>query len=583
MNEKNPKTPKEIHANNFPVVSVGASAGALNAFKKLMNAIPENTNAVGDEKVGLTDSLLSGSEKLQSLNEELETRKEELQSNNEELLTLNQELSDPNDQLNQLKIFAETTISTLHGPLLVLDKDFIITSANKAFYKVFKISEEETIGKIIFELQNGGWNIPGLKKELIKIKNKVESSIETEITFAFPEIDTRTICFNIQPIKLKNGEKLILLALDDITERKKLNSALKRQLLERKQDEVNLRLILESLPQTTITLTPEGKVTFLNKHFLEYSGLSFEEAVTGNGWKYVIHPTEVKNLIDASAHSLKTGQDFAMELQLKRSDGQYRWHLCRGTAIRDKENKIIQWVGAANDINFQKLKEQQKDEFISIASHEMKTPLTTASAYLQLLEQTIDPEDKELMLLATKGYKAIERLNELVKELLDVSKIQNGRLEYNFKTFDINEIIDDTIETFRHTSSKYTISKSGLVKKKVNGDKERLQQVLINLLSNAIKYSPANKKININITNSGDTFTVEVKDRGIGISASGIGKIFERYYREKENEDRIQGLGIGLYISAEIIKRHGGQIHVESELGKGSSFYFTLPFVVNKS
>ncbi|MEO7561157.1 MAG: HAMP domain-containing sensor histidine kinase, partial [Ferruginibacter sp.] len=229
------------------------------------------------------------------------------------------------------------------------------------------------------------------------------------------------------------------------------------------------------------------------------------------------------------------------------------------------------------DIHEQKIKEQQKDEFLSIASHEMKTPLTSAKAYLQLLELTLDNKDEKIALYAKKASLSVNRLNELISELLDVSKIQYGKLSYNIDFFNFDEMIDNTVQDIQYSSPKHTILKSGNTKELIRGDKDRLQQVVINLLTNAIKYSPEAANVYITLSQQNDEVMVAVKDSGIGIPQQHLKKIFERYYRVEEHAVEFQGLGIGLYISCEIIERHKGRLWVESELGKGSTFYFTLP------
>jgi signal transduction histidine kinase len=163
---------------------------------------------------------------------------------------------------------------------------------------------------------------------------------------------------------------------------------------------------------------------------------------------------------------------------------------------------------------------------------------------------------------------------------LDVSKIQNGRLHLNISTFDFNEMLEDAIEDIQCNSPKHTIIKSGRIDTPVDGDKERLQQVIINLLSNAVKYSPDSKEIFINAISENNQITVSVKDTGIGIDENNFAKIFERYYRIEGQDIHFQGLGIGLFISMDIVQRHNGKLWVESEQGKGSTFYFTIP--INK-
>ena len=225
--------------------------------------------------------------------------------------------------------------------------------------------------------------------------------------------------------------------------------------------------------------------------------------------------------------------------------------------------------------------EEKKDEFISIASHEMKTPLTTAKGYLQLLELSMDKADETAILYAKKASHSVNRLNELIGELMDVSKIQYGKLDYSITNFDFNEMVDNAVDDIQHTSQIHTIVKTGKINQLVTGDKERLQQVVINLLTNAIKYSPDGKSVFINMQQENGEITLSVKDNGIGISKANLKKIFDKYFRVEDHSIQFQGLGIGLFISHEIIERHHGKLWAESSLGNGSTFYFTLP--VNKN
>ncbi len=160
---------------------------------------------------------------------------------------------------------------------------------------------------------------------------------------------------------------------------------------------------------------------------------------------------------------------------------------------------------------------------------------------------------------------------------MDVSKIQLGKLNYNITTFNFNDLIDRTVENIQLTSTRHNIVKMGIVNDEVVGDKDRLQQVVINLLTNAIKYSPHSKKVFITVEQENDLIMVAVKDSGIGIAQKSLDKIFEKYHRVEEHAVQFQGLGIGLFVSYEIIQRHHGKLWAESQPGKGSTFYFTLP------
>jgi two-component system CheB/CheR fusion protein len=493
-----------------------------------------------------------------------------LHSTNVDLINVNRELYDRNEQLNQARWYAEAIVTTIHEPLLVLSKDFKIISANKSFYKDFVITEKETIGQILFNLQNKHWNIPRLRSQLLRIQRENEKFLEWEITYKFPLAGERTICFNAQPIQKENGENWILLAFNDITSRKKIEN------FEKKNVE-DLKKILENMPQITSTVSPDGSVTYFNQFFLTYSGMTFAEAL-GRGWEPVIKPEMVDEFTKSRSHSIATGEDFNMELLLKRkSDNMYRWHLWRLSAIRNVAGIITSWVGAAIDIHDLKTKEESKDEFMSIASHELKTPLTAAKAYIQLLQIDMEETNDKNLIFAQKANASIDKLNYLIAELLDVSKIQNGKFPLNITTFNFNKMLSAAIEGVQYGSLSHSIIKTGEINQEIKGDKERLQQVVINLLSNAVKYSLKANKVFINVVQEDGEVKVSVKDSGIGIRKENLGKIFERYYREEERAVHFQGLGIGLYISYEIIQRHNGKLWAESEVGKGSTFYFTIP------
>jgi PAS domain S-box-containing protein len=350
------------------------------------------------------------------------------------------------------------------------------------------------------------------------------------------------------------------------------------QVLAKKKSEENLKRILESLPQITSASSADGSDIFFNKFFFEYSGISRAEASI-TGWNSILHPGEVEGVLADWEDCRKTGADFYKVLQLKRkSDGMYRWHLAHLTSLKNEKDEISHWIGSATDIHEQKINEQKKDEFISIASHEMKTPLTTAKAYLQLLELSLADTNEKAKRYTQKAIHSVERLKDLISELLDVSKVQHGKLNFNFDFFDFSEMIRDAVEAIQYTSPRHIIVHTGKGDIPARGDKERLQQVILNLLSNAVKYSPGSPEIQIHsqILENGEVM-VWVKDQGIGIAKNDLERIFERYFRVEGQDIHFQGLGIGLYISMEIVRRHKGRLWAESEPGKGSTFYFILP------
>ncbi|MBS1527410.1 MAG: HAMP domain-containing histidine kinase [Bacteroidetes bacterium] len=230
---------------------------------------------------------------------------------------------------------------------------------------------------------------------------------------------------------------------------------------------------------------------------------------------------------------------------------------------------------AITGINDQKENEKKKDEFISIASHELKTPLTTIKAFFQLAVKEMQPEFKTFSLIH-RASRQLTRMERLIEDLLDVSKINSGKMQYDLEDFDFQQALKEAVDSVQQIFPDHSLVIEHSASVIVHGDRHRIEQVIINLLNNAVKYSPGADKVLIRSELVGGHLMVTIEDFGIGIDEQHIGELFDRFYRV--NSDRhFQGLGLGLFISSEIIKRHGGSIKVESEPGKGSAFTFELP------
>lgn len=220
---------------------------------------------------------------------------------------------------------------------------------------------------------------------------------------------------------------------------------------------------------------------------------------------------------------------------------------------------------------------QKKDEFIGLASHELKTPVTSLKGYLQILDKKL-PEGDTNKSFVDKAVKQVNKLSNLVSDLLDVSKIETGQLPLSFSSFDLVHMIRDAVQLHQYAANSHKIilefDRQVLP---VTADQLRIEQVVNNLLSNAIKYSPGADRINVSVSETGARARVMVQDFGMGIAEDEQESIFSRFYRVEEMAAHISGLGIGLYISSEIIRRHQGTLTVESEQGKGSQFTFEIP------
>ena len=481
----------------------------------------------------------------------------------EKVKTLNK-IKESEKRFRDMVAQAPVAMCVLRGP------DYIVEVANEKMLETWGKPAEQMLNKPIFkampdvakqgfeELLNGVFKtgIPFLGNEvpLTLVRNGVPQELYANFVYEPLYEDDK----NISGIMVVGIE-----VTEQINSRKNIE-----------QSEERFRSLAQTLPQLVWITDGQGNPEFRSFRWKEYSGV---EPGGEREWKAIVHPDDYEGINAAWSNSLTTGNLYKFVVRLKSKVGEYRWHTVKGEPVLDKENNIVKWVGAFTDIHEQKLIEEKKDEFISVASHEMKTPLTIAKAYLELLELSLDEHNEDANLYTKKASQSVDRINELVSELLDASKIRLGKLNYTLTTFNFNEMIDSTVENIQLISPMHTIIKSGKVHDEVSGDKDRLQQVVINLLANAIKYSPREKKVFIIIEQEKDTIKVSVKDTGIGIAQQSLNKIFDKYHRVEEHGVHFQGLGIGLFISYEIIQRHHGKLWADSEVGKGSTFYFTLP------
>jgi len=350
----------------------------------------------------------------------------------------------------------------------------------------------------------------------------------------------------------------------EIEIRKKVQTELKERVYQ-------LHSTLESLPQLAFTSSPKGNIEFVNKQWFRFSlsDKSFPE----------VHP-EDKDIKEQWTLRMLTDSPLEMEVRIKQLDSDdYRFHLLRITPIKEKE-KVVKWVGTFTDIEDQKQAIKKKDEFLSIASHELKTPLTSIKAYIQLLERNIKSnEDPSTTIYLSRAQSQLSKLNTLVADLLDISKIESGKLKLNKKLFNFENLLNSVTDIIRQTHENIEIIREGdIFDTEILADEIRIEQVLINYLTNAIKYSPDSKKVII-ITEKApnNLLKVTVQDFGIGIPIEKQNNIFSKFFRVEESSLRFQGLGIGLYICSDIIKQHHGEYGVTSSIGEGSSFYFSIP------
>jgi PAS domain S-box-containing protein len=325
------------------------------------------------------------------------------------------------------------------------------------------------------------------------------------------------------------------------------------------------------------------------RHF----GLPPDAEVTIDIFYELLHPDDRAVAQQAIERSIAENGLFDMDCRTTGIDGQMRWIHTSGRCYDDDESRSKHFDGIIFDITEQKqvelaLREQlerlkvfdtRKDEFFSMASHELKSPITSLKGYTQMLQNRFRKAgDGQALYYLTIMDGQLNKLIDLVNDMLDISRIQTGKLNFRDTLFDLGMVVRETVEHLQATTPAHQLIVEGIESAQVYGDKDRIGQVLINLLNNAIKYSPYADRVIVRIFTDQEYATVSVQDFGLGIDEEHLEKVFERFYQvhglaNKESS----GLGIGLYISDQIIKRHGGAMQVESKLGAGSTFSFTLP------
>jgi PAS domain S-box-containing protein len=476
----------------------------------------------------------------------------------------NRELEEQRHQLYQ--VFMQAPV----GIAIVLGEDYVVDLANPVVCEMYGRTHEELMGKPIFSVMTETAN-KGFEQLLYDVYHTGVSFVGTEMEVPLKrngEIKQVFVNFVYEPFRDSTGKVIGIVAIV-IDNTEQVES--KRRLAD---SEAQFRFMAESMPQQVWTANADGALDYVNEGTQDYFGRDADDIV-GAGWQEFIHPDDLQKCVETWVHSLETGELYQVQFRLRRHDGQYRWHLGRALPFKSNQ-RVVKWLGTNTDIEEQKRNEQVKDEFMSIASHELKTPLTSLKAYLQLLErsQSVPDEPKRFV---QKSVHQVKRLENLVNDLLDVSKIVGGKLHYNMDSLELSQLIAETVqsEQLSAPSHQFIIQSNPAVT--IHGDQFRLEQVMANFLSNAVKYSPNADKVIITSQVQGGQVVVSIEDFGIGIEKDQLDKLFDRFYRVNNPAMNFEGLGLGLYVASEILTRHRGNFWIESDLGKGSTFFFRLP------
>lgn len=345
------------------------------------------------------------------------------------------------------------------------------------------------------------------------------------------------------------------------------------------QAEESLRIAIDAAKLGSWNIDPVTRELKYNATLAKIFGYEGAEMMTYDQAINQVTADYRQKIVEEIDKAIREGSDYNFTYRQKRfNDHKIIWLRSFGKVNADKDGNPIAFAGFVMDITEQKRNEQLKNDFIGMVSHELKTPLTSMKGYIQMLQlKASREEDGYKAGILEKADKQVNKMTTMINGFLNISRLESGQMHINKQSFDLKDLVREMEEEIIATNVSHKIVFAPVETTWIIGDRDKLGQVVNNLITNAIKYSPLGSTIHIAcVTTIGSHAQVSIKDEGMGINPEDIDKLFDRYYRV-ESTNNISGFGIGLYLSAEIIRRHNGKIWVESEKGKGSTFFFSLP------
>ena len=459
---------------------------------------------------------------------------------------------------------------------------FTIMAVSDDFLKINSVSREEVLGKGFFdafpENSKGFHGKATAYDGFMHVVNTCEKVYIPFLRYDVLNHETNTFtphywrCTNNPLLGTDNKVAYILKTIIDITGEVNAQAA-------REESESRLLLAAEATGLAIWDWDMVSDIFSFTPQLNDLFGHSQKTNLDLRTARRQIHHDDFHNIVmKAYQDSFKTG-DYLCEVRIYWPDGSLHWVKTQGKVLFDDDRQPIRMLGTTIDVTESKRDEIRKNDFIAMASHELKTPLTSLKAYLQLLETKLNgATDPFIKTAVVKSGNQVNKMTALIHSFLDISKLEPGKLQLKIQNFDINKLIGESVTESRTLSSTHHLMFKHAGQIHVDADREKTGQVISNFISNAIKYSPKGTEICLHSEVADGQVQVSVKDEGMGIKLKDQEKIFQRFYRaDEEDMKNVSGFGIGLYLSSEIIQRHKGKIWVKSEEGRGSTFYFSLP------
>jgi PAS domain S-box-containing protein len=541
------------------------------------------------------------------VSEERQDFEDHLKEANHALKTLNAELEERvlsrTEELRYQSQITQTITDNATGALFMMDARGYCTFLNPAAEKMtgytFEEIRQKPLHDMIHHTHPDGTHFPIEECPIDRALPTNNDMRAHEDVFVRKDGSFFPVLCAARPI-FQNGEPIgTVVEVRDITEEKKAQ----KQVLESSE---RFRLLLEAIPNMAWTARPDGNLDFYNQRWYEYTGQKQEEALN-NGWQLILHPVDILGTVETWDQSIRSGEMFEKENRFKRkSDGQYRWHLVRGLPIRNNLGEITMWVGTCTEIHVQKIalvhlaEAQQQlrdanvelsrtnlqlkrinndlDSFVYTASHDLKAPISNLEGLVEALKEEMADGNEEVLQMLQMATKSVDRLRITIQELSEISKIQKDMPD-NSEGIHLEEMVQDLMLDFQNIieDTEALVSTDFEEVKRIPFSRKNLRSILYNLLSNSLKYLSPDRRPEIHICSrriDDSVVLLSVQDNGLGIKAEQKNQVFAMF---KRLHNHVDGTGVGLYIVKRIVENAGGQVEVESEVGKGATFNVYLP------
>jgi two-component system CheB/CheR fusion protein len=516
---------------------------------------------------------------------------------------------------DEAREYSESMIDTVREPLIVLDQDLRVVTASRSFYEVFKVNPKETMGQLIYDLGNKQWDIPKLRELLEDILPKKVSFDNYEVEHNFSTIGRRIMLLNARQIQRVSGkERIILLAIEDITERKEIEAGLEKtrkelEVIKQSADEASefAESVINTVREPLISLNQDLRVVTVSRSFYEYFKVKPEETIgrliydLGNKqWDIPKLRELLEDILPKKAtfDNYEVEHDFASigrrimllnARQIQRLSGKERIILLAIEDIterREIENGLKKAHEELTELATElKRTSRVKSEFLANMSHELRTPLNSINGFSEVLyDETFGSLNEKQKKYVNNVLTSGKHLLSLINQILDMAKVEAGKMKLKLSILSMKSLLNEISLLVADMAEKKKIQMLLEIAEdlpEIEADELKVKEVMYNLLSNAVKFTPEGGKIGMRAKGVDSGIEVVVWDTGVGIARENMEKIFEGFFRVDTPYSRVtEGTGLGLPLSKKMVELHGGKLFVESDgLNCGTSIRFNLPLI----